>query len=48
MSEETVKRVLIAEDEKIYSKALAVKLEREGFEVAVVECGADIFEKIGT
>lgn len=40
------KRILIAEDEKPLSRALTLKLEKEGFEVQAVYDGVEVENKI--
>ena len=42
------KRILVAEDEKPLSRALTLKLEKEGFEVDVVYDGVEAEQKISS
>lgn len=44
----TKRHVLIAEDEKPVAKALALKLEHEGYAATIVENGKEALEKIAT
>lgn len=41
MSESKTKKILIAEDEKAYSRALALKLQNSGFEAEIVVNGEE-------
>lgn len=40
------KRILIAEDDKFLANAYRVKLEKEGYEILIVENGLELLEKI--
>lgn len=46
MSDNQPKRILIAEDEKAYSRALVLKLQNAGFEAESVENGEEAIEAI--
>lgn len=46
MSNTKPKKILIAEDEKAYSRALVLKLQNAGFEVKSVENGEEALEAI--
>lgn len=46
MSEQKPKKILIAEDEKAYSRALVLKLKNAGFEADSVENGEEALEAI--
>lgn len=46
MSDKQPKRILIAEDEKAYSRALVLKLQNAGFEAESVENGEEALEAI--
>jgi CheY-like chemotaxis protein len=48
MPEIKPKRILIAEDEKAYSRALVLKLQNAGFEAKSVENGEEALEAIKT
>lgn len=46
MSETNTKTVLIAEDEKSYSRALVLKLQHSGFSVHTAENGSEALDKL--
>jgi len=46
MTEKSPKKILIAEDEKAYSRALVLKLQNAGFEAESVENGEKALESI--
>ena len=46
MTEKTNKKILIAEDEKSYSRALVLKLKNNGFEVDLAENGEDVLKML--